>query len=142
MKKLSFVLAAALALSPSMLATRALAESATNADAAPAASGPATVSPAPALVATGTNAAFAVAMVTMSDTSWAAIRYEVATGKAWKLESGSWRAIPDTAAPPASQYRVDMVPLKNDWGAIRVDVRSGRSWSASPEGWVEIAETH
>ena len=142
MKNLSFVLAAALALSPCIPATPSLAESAANADAAPTASSPAAVSPAPALVATGTNAAYAVAMVTMSDTGWAAIRYETSTGKAWKLESGSWRAIPDTSAPPPSQYRVDMVPLKNDWGAIRVDVRSGRSWSASPEGWVEIAETH
>lgn len=139
MKKLSFVLAAALALSPCILSTGALAESAANADAA-AATTPAAATPVPALA--GTNAAYAVAMVTVSETSWAAIRYETGTGKAWKLESGSWRAIADTAAPPPSQYRVDMVPLKNDWGAIRVDVRSGRSWSASPEGWVEIAETH
>ena len=86
------------------------------------------------------NADYDLVMVTMTNTAWQAIRYQVKTGKSWLVNNGGWIEIKESGAVPASEYRVYMVALAQDWGAVRMDARSGRSWRADAGKWVEMPE--
>ncbi|HYC54304.1 MAG TPA: hypothetical protein VEL28_05125 [Candidatus Binatia bacterium] len=83
---------------------------------------------------------YSVVMVPASETNWYAIRYHLHTGKAWRLSEGAWVEIKDAMQPPRSDYRIQMVPLKDDWGALRYDVHTGQSWIAQENAWSAVRD--
>ncbi|HYB98485.1 MAG TPA: hypothetical protein VEC57_05055 [Candidatus Limnocylindrales bacterium] len=101
---------------------------------------PAAAAPAAAPMSLTPGGAYDVVAVQSSDMGWNAIRYHRHTGKASKLQSGYWVEIPDSSELPRSEYRVVIVPLRDDWGAVRLDVHSGQSWVAAPEGWQPVKD--
>jgi len=106
---------------------------------ATAAAAPAATAPAAATAASA-PATYDVVTTPASETEWNAIKYEIYTGKAWKLDQGRWVPIPDPVDPGRGTYKVEMIPLRDDWGALRYDIHSGRSWVATVPGWSEITE--
>jgi hypothetical protein len=85
-----------------------------------------------------TEPKYQIAMAVVGDDRWFAIRYDVTTGKTWRMVEDKWEAMPDPAPLPAGHYEVHVLPLKNDWGGLRLEVISGRAWQARESAWVEI----
>ena len=85
-----------------------------------------------------TEPKYQIAMAVVGEDRWFAIRYEVETGKTWRMVEDKWQAMPDPAPLPTGHYEVHVLPLKNDWGGLRLETQSGRSWQARESAWVEI----
>jgi hypothetical protein len=82
---------------------------------------------------------YQIAMAVVGEDRWFAIRYDVESGKTWRMVEDKWEAMPDPAPLPAGHYEVHVLPLKNDWGGLRLDTQSGRAWQARESAWVEIS---
>ena len=81
---------------------------------------------------------YQIATVVIGEDRWFAIRYDVASGKTWRMVEDKWEPMPDPSPLPAGRYEVRVIPLKNDWGGLRLEVLSGRAWQARDSAWVEI----
>lgn len=80
-------------------------------------------------------------MVSLGDGSFAAMKYNIHYGEAWKLNAGKWEKIEDLELIPKSIYSIEIVSTNDGyWGAIRLDSNNGRSWQSVSGRWIEIIE--
>jgi hypothetical protein len=95
----------------------------------------------PSVSAAGSQAEakYQIATAVIGEGRWFAIRYDVSSGKTWRMVEDKWEPMPDPSPLPAGRYEVYLLPLKNDWGGMRLEVLSGRAWQARESAWVEIA---
>ncbi len=79
-------------------------------------------------------------LITVSEDHYASVRYNLKTGKSWRLDEGVWVEVTEDGIPPASNYEVVITPLPNDFAAIRYDKASGIAWKMVKGKWVSCKE--
>lgn len=87
---------------------------------------------------------FGIAMESLGEGRWAAIRWELKSGKSWNMVEGSMLEITEPAGhlpAPNSRYDIKLVQTRvGRIGAIRMDVRSGKTWHLQNSQWLPTAE--
>lgn len=78
---------------------------------------------------------YRVKMVTVSERSYAAIKYNVVTGRSWRMQNGKWVPIAELENVEKSKFEVEVTPIIGDICAIRLEVASGRSWRLRNDTW-------
>jgi hypothetical protein len=79
-----------------------------------------------------------IVRTTQVNVSWASVKIDTATGDGWTLVGTKWQKITDTAAPPAGNYDILILELRDhSYMIMRVEQISGRTWLLNNNQWAE-----
>jgi hypothetical protein len=67
------------------------------------------------------------------------IRFKPTTGESWMMLNGRWEKLDETAAPPAGDYDITIIPAETLL-AVRIDRATGTTWLLNRKKWTAVKE--